>query len=68
MDDLDDWVGCLGGHPGAWLRAFDVGKITHGIPLNAVVDVAGPKGNPKPPNDVRFNSRSICVVAGDSGR
>ena len=38
-------------------RTFGVGKITHGIPLSAVVEVAGPSGNsgPKPPDDHRFH-------------
>ncbi len=45
-------------------RTFGVGKVTHGIKLASVVDVAGPTGNsgpkpkgPKPPNDVRFHYR-----------
>ena len=34
-------------------RTFGVGKITHGIPLKSVVDVAGPTGNsgPKPKDE-----------------
>ena len=45
-------------------QTFGVGKVTHGIPLKAVVDLAGPSGNsgpkpkgPKPPNDFRFHYR-----------
>jgi arylsulfatase A-like enzyme len=129
VDDLNDWVGCLGGHPDALTphidslaargslfvnahcqapicgpsrasflsglypsstgvygqptsrlgkdralfvghllpqhfaahgyRTFGVGKVTHGIPLKAVVDVAGPSGNsgPKPPEKHRFHYR-----------
>ena len=127
VDDLNDWVGCLGGHPDALTphidslasrgtlfvnahcqapicgpsrasflsglypsstgvygqpesrlgkdrelfvghllpqhfasqgyRTFGVGKVTHGIKLKDVVDVAGPSGNsgPKPPSDFRFH-------------
>ncbi len=134
IDDLNDWVGCLGGHPDAktpnidalsrrgtlftnahcqapicgpsraslltgrypsstglyvqpgkslsqdrerfighllpqhfsnhGYQTYGVGKVTHGIELSSVVDIAGPTGNsgpkpkgPKQPNDVRFHYR-----------
>jgi len=43
-------------------KTYGVGKITHGMPLDEAVNVAGSSGSsgpkpegPKPPNDVRFN-------------